>query len=260
MIVAGIDIGSLTTAAVLLTDNSILNYEIIPTGANSKITAQKAYEKILQNSNIKQHQVEYTVATGYGRITAPFADKQVTEITCHALGINQQNQKIRTVIDVGGQDSKAIKLDSNGNVEDFVMNDKCAAGTGRFLEVMAKALEVDLNEFSRIAQKVKKGIPISNMCAVFAESEVISLIAEGNNKSEIIRGLVESVGDRTEGMVARINWEQPVAMTGGVAKNNGVVNVLKEKLNTPIFIPEEPQLTGALGAAIKAGKMVKQNE
>ncbi len=258
MIVAGIDIGSLSTEAVLFKENDIIDYEITLTGSNSKDTAQKIYNDILTKAKINTSQINYIVATGYGRVSAPFAHKQVTEITCHALGINHQNPSIRTVIDIGGQDSKAIKLDENGNVEDFVMNDKCAAGTGRFLEVMAKALEVDINEFSRVAQKVKESVPISNMCAVFAESEVVSLIAEGNDKSQIIRGLAEAIADRIEGMAARINFEKPIAMSGGVAKNKGIVMVLEERFNSPIFVPEEPQLIGALGAAIKAVQLAKK--
>lgn len=252
MITAGIDIGSLSTEALLLEDNKILSYRIFPTGSDSKKTSEEALEEVLKETGLNKSQVEYTVATGYGRISAPYADKQVTEITCHALGINFLNPEIKTVIDIGGQDSKSIKLDEDGNVEDFVMNDKCAAGTGRFFEVMAKALEVSIEDFSKTALKVRNGVPISNMCAVFAESEVISLIAEGNDKKEIIKGLVEAVGDRTEGMAARIQWEKPVAMTGGVAKNQGMVKTLETKLHTKIYVPSEPQIVGALGAAVKA--------
>ncbi|UMZ73128.1 acyl-CoA dehydratase activase [Natranaerofaba carboxydovora] len=258
MIVAGIDIGSLSTEAVILKDSEIVDYNITTTGANSKNTAKKVYDDILDKTSTSPSEVKYIVATGYGRISAPFANKQVTEITCHALGINYLNPRIKTVIDIGGQDSKAIKLDEQGNVEDFVMNDKCAAGTGRFLEVMAEALEVSIDDFSHTAERVKKSIPISNMCAVFAESEVVSLIAEGNDKGEIIRGLAEAIGDRTEGFAHRINLEKPIAMTGGVAKNKGIVKVLEERFNSSIFIPEEPQLVGALGAAIKANKLAKK--
>ncbi|HHX86733.1 MAG TPA: 2-hydroxyglutaryl-CoA dehydratase, partial [Firmicutes bacterium] len=185
-------------------------------------------------------------------ISVPFANKQVTEITCHGKGAHFLFPAARTVIDIGGQDSKVIRLSDLGSVVDFAMNEKCAAGTGRFLEVMAQALEVKLEDMAQIARKALRSVSISSMCTVFAESEVVSLIAEGTPREEIIRGLHQAVADRTSGLVHRVGLEKQVVMTGGVAKNAGAVHCLEEKLKVKIVVPEEPQITGALGAALVA--------
>jgi len=196
------------------------------------------------------------VATGYGRINVPFADKSITEITCHALGANWLNPGTRTVIDIGGQDSKVISIDENGRVVDFIMNDKCAAGTGRFLEVMAQALGVKTEELGNESLKSKKKITISSMCTVFAESEVISLVAEGCAKEDIIRGLHKAISNRICSMACRLRLENIITLTGGVAKNTGMVQALKKRLKAKVYVPEEPQIVGALGAAIAARKIV----
>ena len=197
-------------------------------------------------------QIGRVVATGYGRIAVPFASKKVTEITCHARGAYHLFPQTRTVIDIGGQDSKVIRLGKDGRVVDFVMNDKCAAGTGRFLEVMARALEVSLEDMGRLSDLARERLTISSMCTVFAESEVVSLIAEGHPKEDIIRGLHDAVSERVAGMAERVGLENGVTMTGGVAKNAGVVRSLEERLGVKISRPEEPQIVGALGAALIA--------
>jgi (R)-2-hydroxyacyl-CoA dehydratese activating ATPase len=252
MLVAGIDVGSLSAEVVILEQESIRTYVILPTGSNSKIAAEKAMEAALGQAGLQLSDLEYIVATGYGRISIPFAQKRITEITCHGRGAYFLNPAARTVIDIGGQDSKAIRLTDQGKVLDFVMNEKCAAGTGRFLEVMAQALEVELSGLAQLSRKAARSIPISSMCTVFAESEVVSLIAEGLPPEEIALGLHDSIAERTAGLVYRIGLEQEVIMTGGVAKNSAVVHALGEKLKVRILVPEEPQIVGALGAALLA--------
>ncbi|RLB74434.1 MAG: 2-hydroxyglutaryl-CoA dehydratase, partial [Deltaproteobacteria bacterium] len=189
---------------------------------------------------------------GYGRLRISFADKEVTEITCHAKGAHFLFPGTRTVVDIGGQDSKVITLDEEGNVTDFVMNDRCAAGTGRFLEVMAGVLETDLENLGRLSLQAKKGVSISSMCTVFAESEVISLIADGHRREAIIRGVHESISKRIFRMTKRLRLRAEITFTGGVAKNRGMVKALEELFRTRLNIPQEPQIVGALGAALVA--------
>jgi predicted CoA-substrate-specific enzyme activase len=252
----GIDIGSVSSEAVIINrsggDLKILSYEILPTGGDSKQTADSIFQKVLQKANISKNQVDLIIATGYGRINIPFADKNITEISCHARGVINYYPGTRTVVDVGGQDSKVIKLGNDGNPVDFLMNDKCAAGTGRFLEVMAKALEIDLVNFADIFMQTNEKVDISSTCTVFAESEIVSLIGHGVDKNRIVKGLTYSITDRLVSMIERIGLEEPVCMTGGVAKNLAVVKALEERLEISISVPEEPQITGALGAALLA--------
>lgn len=252
MPVAGIDVGSMTSEVVIMDEGKILNYVIQPTGSNSKTAAEKAMAEALKACGLKLTDLQHIVATGYGRINIGFATKRITEITCHGRGAYYLNSAVRTVIDIGGQDSKVIKLNAEGRVLDFAMNDKCAAGTGRFLEVMAHALEVKLDNLSALSDQAKNVISISSMCTVFAESEVVSLIASGLPREDIARGLHQSVADRTAGLINRVGLEEAVMITGGVAKNGAVVRALNEKLQTSIIIPTEPQITGALGAALLA--------
>ncbi|HEC93726.1 MAG TPA: 2-hydroxyglutaryl-CoA dehydratase [Candidatus Atribacteria bacterium] len=256
MIVAGLDIGSLTIKAVIFKENKIKGFTIIPTGANVNKLTKDCLELTLKRTGNDFKDLQVIVATGYGRINVPFADKSITEITCHALGANWLNPDTRTVIDIGGQDSKVISVDQDGRVIDFVMNDKCAAGTGRFLEVMAHALGVKTEELGNESLKSKKKISISSMCTVFAESEVISLIAEGCAKEDIIRGLHEAISNRICSMANRLRLKNSVTLTGGVAKNIGMVQALKKRLKVKVYVPEEPQIVGALGAAIAARKIV----
>ena len=252
----GIDVGSVSSEAVIIDRSSneieILAYEILPTGGDSKKTADDIFQKVLKKTNLSKTRIDSIIATGYGRINIPFADKNITEISCHARGVINYYPDTRTVVDVGGQDSKVIKLDECGNPVDFLMNDKCAAGTGRFLEVMAKALEIDLFNFADIFMKTGGRVDISSTCTVFAESEIVSLIGHGVDKNKIIKGLTYSITDRLVSMIERIGLEEPVCMTGGVAKNLAVVKALEERLEISISVPEEPQITGALGAALLA--------
>ncbi|MGE5253712.1 MAG: acyl-CoA dehydratase activase [Planctomycetaceae bacterium] len=255
MIVAGMDIGSITTEAVILRDREILTSVILPTGANSRKAAERSLSASLEKAGLHQEEVAVIVTTGYGRASFPRATRMITEITCHARGAFFVHPQTRTVIDIGGQDSKVIRLDPRGRNVDFQMNDKCAAGTGRFLEVMAHALEVKVEELGRLSLGAPRTIKISSMCTVFAESEVISLIAEDQPKEVIIRGLHDSIADRILGMVNRVGIEEAVTLTGGVAKNEGVVRALEERLGVKMFIPPEPQIIGALGAALMAREL-----
>lgn len=253
---AGIDIGSLSTDAVILADRRILAYSIVPTLSSSVKAARAAYDQALKSAGSAADAIARVVATGYGRGSIDFADKTVTEITCHATGARWLFPQARTVIDIGGQDSKVIRLSEDGRVDDFAMNDKCAAGTGRFLEVMARSLDTDLHSLGHLSALSKEDVRISSTCTVFAESEVVALVAQGVAKEDIIRGLHRSVAERIFAMVTRLRAEGPFVMTGGVAKNSGVVAAIEERLQSTLLLPEEPQIVGALGAAIIASRGV----
>ena len=250
---AGIDSGSTTTNMVVLDANeTLLAFSIVRTGPRAQMGAQAALEDVCKQLNIKKEDFAAIVATGYGRNNIPFATDTRTEITCHARGAHFLNPAVRTIIDIGGQDSKIINLDETGHVTGFMMNDKCAAGTGRFLEMMARTLELDMAEMSRRGLTWDKELTISSMCTVFAESEVISLIADNHTDSDIIHGLNKSIAGKTAAMAARAKGQPPYMMTGGVARNRGVVQALEEKLGAKLLISENPDLCGALGAALFA--------
>jgi len=250
---AGIDSGSTTTNMVVMDEHrQILASAIVRTGAKAQNGAQAALEAVCARLDIRPDRLGTVMATGYGRDNIPFATDTKTEITCHARGAHFLNPKVRTIIDIGGQDSKVICLDETGAVTNFIMNDKCAAGTGRFLEMMARTLELDMDEMSRRGLKWEKDLTISSMCTVFAESEVISLIADNHSESDIIHGLNQSIAAKTASMVARSKGCGPYMMTGGVARNRGVVQALEERLGEPLFITGEPDLCGAIGAAVFA--------
>ncbi len=253
-IFAGIDSGSTSTDVVLLNEDSrILATSIYPTGGRSVDGAAAALESALSKIGAAEKDISRIVATGYGRNTIHMGDP-VTEITCHAKGAYFLNTTVRTIIDISGQDSKIIKLDDAGNIADFSMNDKCAAGTGRFLEMMANTLGMPLNDFARAGQKWEEDIRISSMCSVFAESEVISLIAQNKKKPDIIHGINQSITARIHAMIARLGCNPVYMMTGGVAKNKGVVAALSKRLRERIILPDEPQICGALGAALIAAE------
>jgi len=252
MITVGVDVGSITAKAAVINDDGIAATKVILTGYNSKNAGKQVFKGVLANAGIESSQVDCIIATGYGRNSVNFADKAVTEITCHAAGAHYLNPDIRSIIDIGGQDSKAIVINENGKVIDFAMNDKCAAGTGRFLEVMARALEVNLDEFGNMSLKADNAASISSLCTVFAESEVVSLISKGENRQNIIAGIHESIESRVVAMGNRIGLRDPVMMTGGVAKNIGVVRALEKKINTSISVSENAQVTGAIGAGLIA--------
>jgi len=257
--VAGIDSGSTSTNVVILDkDKNIISYSIVSTGAKSIHGAKAALEVALEKAHLSRDDIKYIVSTGYGRINIPFANEDVTEITCHGIAAHHLNPNIRTVMDIGGQDSKVIRLDENGNIKDFAMNDKCAAGTGRFLDMMARTLQISIDEMSKEGLNWKEELKITNMCTVFAESEVVSLIAENKEKCDIIHGLNDSIASKMLSLLNRVGKEGSYMMTGGVAKNLGVVKALETKLNSKISICEEPQICGALGATLIAFKKYEE--
>ena len=253
---AGIDSGSASTDVVILDrDRRIMAGIILPTGAGAARGAERALERALQQAGLAESDLNAVVTTGYGRAALTLGDKSITEITCHARGAHFLDPSVRTVIDIGGQDSKAIRLDEQGNVKNFAMNDKCAAGTGRFLELMARTLEMDLDEMSRTGLQHQEDITISSMCTVFAESEVVSLIAQNKRTADIVHGLNKAVAAKTLSLIRRVGGEPPYMMTGGVARNQGLVRTLEERLGAPLVIREQAQLCGALGAALFAMDM-----
>lgn len=249
---AGVDVGAASGEALIWDGKQIVSYSIVPTGFNSRRAAYRAMEQALKGTNISQEDIGAIVATGYGRIAIDYADSQVTEISCYARGISHLHPTVRTIIDIGGQDSKAISVNNEGRVVDFLMNDKCAAGTGRFLEVMAKALELEIGDLGDISQRATEPHQVSSTCTVFAESEVVTLVAEGVNREDIVAGLHAAIAKRIVSMVKRVGLSPPVAMAGGVAKNLGVVKAIEEEIGEPLVVPREPQIVGALGAAILA--------
>lgn len=253
LIVAGLDIGSVSTKAVLL--DSAFNRRgsaLIETGARARIAVEKCFQMALDRAHISAHDVSYIVSTGYGRKSVSFSNEDITEISCHAQGIHFLFPNTNIIIDVGGQDSKAIKINEKGRLLSFVMNDKCSAGTGRFMEVMARALQVSIEEFGTISLQAQKVVPISSFCTVFAESEVISRIAEEKPVADIIKGIHLSIASKVIKLAEKVGLEGEVALTGGVAKNRGFVKEIEELLGRRVNIPDEPQLSGALGAALRA--------
>jgi predicted CoA-substrate-specific enzyme activase len=230
-----------------------------PTGPEHRKLANRVMEEALAKAKLAFDDITYVVATGYGRINVPFADKQITEISCHARGVGHLLPEVRTVIDIGGQDSKGIKL-KDGRAVDFVMNDKCAAGTGRFLEVTAESLGVSLEEMGKLSLEAKNRVGISSTCTVFAAQEVVARLSEGAALADIIAGLHEAIATRIYGMVRRLKIEREVAITGGGAKNIGLVKAMEAKLGFPVLVPPEPLLTGAIGAALLGKDIVKEAE
>lgn len=252
MLAVGIDVGSTSGEVVILDGDQILAYSIVDTGYNSRRAADSALEQALGDAGIAREQIGVMVATGYGRIAIACATQQVTEISCYARGVHFLYPQVRTVIDIGGQDSKVIAVSPKGKPSDFQMNDKCAAGTGRFLEVTARALQLELGALGASSARATQPVLISSMCTVFAESEVITRVAEGAAREDIVAGLHRAIAKRIGAMVKRVGMVPPMAFAGGVAKNAGVARALEQELGASLIIPDEPQIIGALGAALMA--------
>ena len=257
---AGIDSGSTSTDVVILDrDKKIVSSVIMPTGAGAANGAERALEEALRQSNLNREDIDAVVTTGYGRTAISDGDKSITEITCHARGAHFLDPSVRTVVDIGGQDVKVIEIE-NGMMKNFVMNDKCAAGTGRFLDVMARVLEVKVEELGDLGDKSTKEVGIRSTCTVFAESEVISQLAMGTDKCDIIHGIHKSVAGRVSGLCHRIGVRDDVVMTGGVAQNHGIVKALQEQLGHEIHTTPLTQYNGALGAALFAYQKALKNK
>jgi len=251
---AGVDIGS-TMTKVAIIDATARTVASIkgPTGPEHRQLANEVMKMALEQAGLKLDDVSYVVATGYGRVNVPFADEQITELSCHARGVSSLFPNVRTAIDIGGQDAKCLKI-HNGKLVDFVMNDKCAAGTGRFLEVTAATLGIRLEDMGDVSFKATKKIQLSNICTIFAQQEVVALLSRGEKVEDIIAGLHYALASRVATLARRLKIEPDVVLTGGVAKNTGIVRAMKEILGLELLVPEEPLLTGALGAAILAGE------
>ena len=255
MYFAGVDIGS-TMTKVVLTDKAgnLLSTIKGPTGAEHRQLANEVMRQALEEASLQIDDISYIVATGYGRLNVPFADRQITELSCHARGVYSLFPNVRTAIDIGGQDAKCMKIE-NGRLVNFVMNDKCAAGTGRFLEVTATALGIKLEDMGDISLKATKKVQIGNLCTIFAQQEVVALISRGEKLENILAGLHDALAGRIAAMARRLAIEPDLVLTGGVAKNIGMVKAMKESLDCEILVPEEPLITGALGAVILANEI-----
>lgn len=248
----GIDIGSTTSKCVLLSDGKewIADALVVAgTGTEGPLLVQ---EEIMKKAGIIPEDISYTIATGYGRLTLPGADGEVSELSCHAKGIAAKYPKVRTIIDIGGQDAKVIRLNEKGRMMNFAMNDKCAAGTGRFLDVMANILHLDISDLEKEAKKSEKAVKISSTCTVFAESEVISQLANGAARPDVVAGICSSVASRTASLVKRIGVKEDIFMSGGVSRNGGVRLALEQEIGAKIYYSEASQMMGAFGAAIYA--------
>jgi predicted CoA-substrate-specific enzyme activase len=254
---AGIDVGSTMTKVVIL-NGGIIASIIGPTGPEQRRLANKVMEEALNRVNLSFQAITYIISTGYGRINVPFADKQFTEITCHAKGIVNLFPKAKTIIDIGGQDVKGIKIDASGRPIDFVMNDKCAAGSGRFIEVIADTLGVPLDKVGDLSLQSKNPAKISNICTIYAQQEVAASLAEGVPIPDLLAGVHQSLADRIIRMVNRLRVEDAVIITGGGGKNRGLLKALSEQLGHKILVPEEPLITGALGAALLGKEIVEK--
>lgn len=258
-IVAGIDVGSLTTKVLLMDaaeKDRVLSFHLVRSGSDFRKAMETAVEEALKSAGLRLEDLRFAVSTGYGREIVGFSNRKVTEITCHARGAKHLFPEVHTVIDIGGQDSKVISIDDRGGVANFTMNDKCAAGTGRFLEVMASALDVEIGQLGELSAQSHQQVKVSSMCTVFAESEVISLLSKECSKADIAAAIHESIARRITGMVSQIGMRERVVMVGGVAKNSGVVRSLERMLGTTFLIPPEPQINGALGAALIAAEQL----
>jgi predicted CoA-substrate-specific enzyme activase len=249
---AGVDIGSTMTKVVLMDESdNLLSTVKGPTGPEHRQLANEVMRQALEQASLQIDDICYIVATGYGRLNVPFADSQITELSCHTKGVFSLFPNVRTAIDIGGQDVKCMKID-DGKLTNFVMNDKCAAGTGRFLEVTAATLGIRLEDMGDISLKASKKIEISNLCTIFAQQEVVALLSRGERLENIVAGLHDALASRVAALARRLGIEPDLVLTGGVAKNTGMVKAMKENLGCELFVPEEPLLTGALGAAILA--------
>jgi predicted CoA-substrate-specific enzyme activase len=259
MITLGVDIGSLTGKALILGDNEILAWDLILTGPDSVETGTAVTGNVLRKAGLSLDDMDFIVSTGYGRIVIPFAHKNISEISCHAKGSHWFFPSARTILDMGGQDCKAIRCDENGKVTDFIMNDKCAAGAGRSMGIMADLLNVALEDIGELSLAGERGgVPISSTCVVFARSEVLSYLRQGVSKNDILAGACEALCRRVEGLLKRTGIREDFVISGGIAKNSGVVNRLEESMGAKAHICFEPQIVGALGAAIFGRELLER--
>lgn len=259
MYTMGIDIGSASSKVVIMADGSEIVSELVISVGTGTTGPQRALEGALSQAGLTLEDISYQIVTGYGRMTYSGADEQISEITCHAKGVYFVLPEARTIIDIGGQDAKAIRLDERGAVANFVMNEKCAAGTGRFLEVMARILECEVSDLASLSAQATAAVAISSTCTVFAESEVISQLASGHTRQNVAAGIHQSVARRVASLAKRVGLIPTVVMTGGVAQNGGVVKAMAQELGLPVEVAPRSQLTGAIGAALLAYQKMPRN-
>ncbi len=259
-VVAGCDVGSTTGKALIMRDGEVLGYSIVPCAVRPETTAEISLAGALAEAGFSsREELAYIVGTGYGRVRIPFASENVSEITCHGLGAFHLDPADRTLVDIGGQDCKVIKISPKGKVVDFAMNDKCAAGTGRFFEAMARVLEISLHDLSELSLQSSNPAQITSQCSVFAESEVITLLNEGVEVSDIAAGINEAIAARLASMVRKVGLEEQVTVSGGGAKNRGLIAALENKLGVKVKpLAMDPQVIGALGAALIAGRRIAE--
>ena len=253
LLAGGVDVGSTQTKAILLdTERKVAASALIPTGANVILAAERAFQICLDQAQIQRKAVVYVIGTGYGRYKVTFGDAQITEISCHARGAHFLFPETRTVIDMGGQDTKGIKIDGEGNVIDFVMNDKCAAGTGRFLSAAAEVVGLPLEEIGEVALRAKNPVRLSSVCAVFVESDIMSYLAQHKTVEDVLGGVHSSIAARTISLVRRVGIEEQITFSGGVSRNIGMIRALETKLNSKLNVSEQSHFAGAIGAALFA--------
>jgi (R)-2-hydroxyacyl-CoA dehydratese activating ATPase len=256
---AGCDIGSTTGKALIMHAGEILGFSIIPCAVRPELTARLALAEAFGAAGLSQQELAYMIATGYGRVRIDMADENVSEITCHAVGAFHLDPADRTLIDIGGQDCKVIRISPKGKVADFAMNDKCAAGSGRFFEAMARVLEIGLEDISRFSLESSQPAQITSQCSVFAESEVITLLNEGVDVRDIAAGINEAIAARLASLARKVGVEPEVAVSGGCAKNRGLIVALEKKLGVEVkALGMDPQIIGALGAALLAGRKLEE--
>lgn len=261
MLVAGVDVGSTQTKAIILNENAeIVARGIVNTGANVVKAAEKAFQSSRQSAKLEEWDVAYVVGTGYGRYKVLFGDTQITEISCHARGANFLFPNTRTILDIGGQDTKGIRINEKGEVVDFAMNDKCAAGTGRFLEAAAEVMGIFLDELGDVALRSTNPLRITNVCTVFVETEIMNHLSKGKKAEDILAGVHQSIAGRSVSLLRRVGIDPEVTFTGGVSRNKGMVHALQEKIGMKINVSEESQFIGALGAALFALERAKAHQ
>jgi predicted CoA-substrate-specific enzyme activase len=261
MLVAGVDVGSTTTKAAILDRNKqVVSLALVDTGANVVRAAERSFKQALQTAGLEEWDVIFTVGTGYGRYRVPFGDMQVTEIGCHAKGARFLFPLTHTILDMGGQDTKAIRVNELGEVSDFCMNDKCAAGTGRFLEAAAQVQGLPLEEIGEVSAQAKKPLKISNVCTVFVEQEIMMNLARGCAVEDVLAGVHQAIAGRSLALLRRVGIEAEITFTGGVSRNLGMVRAIEDRLKAKVNVAPESQHIGAIGAALYAWERATHGE